>query len=294
MPEEQHPVRRRRQQDEKPAAGILPDRPQPHAESIERAVLAALIRDASGCLDTARSFFKDRVSVFYKPSHREIYNTILELGIADARQVDLLSVAQRLREKNKLEAVGGEIYLAELGKITNVSIDILRRDLDTSSTPTPQTQTTEKMPLGPELDANIKAVKFVLASMLHKKDYADFWGNLEEYIINPSLKKLYKLLREKHTCGEELKISTLYDVFDVESDKVIQDVINFQFSNISSPKEYFLSCAWQMIENELKFRKATLSKQYKEEIANSKKVELLLKINEIDKQLKKKNLGDFI
>ena len=105
MPEEQRPVRRRRQQEEAPVAGILPDRPQPHAENIERAVLAALIRDASGCLDTARSFFKDRLTVFYSPSHREIYNTIVELGKEDSHQVDLLSVAQRLREKNKLEDV---------------------------------------------------------------------------------------------------------------------------------------------------------------------------------------------
>ena len=187
-----------------------------------------------------------------------------------------------------------EIYLAELGKLTNVSIDILRRDLDSSSTPTSTKQAPEKPAPAPELDANIKAVKFVLASMLHKKDYADFWGNLEEYIINPSLKKLYKLLLAKHKEGTELKISTLYDIFDVETDKVIQDVINFQFSTITNPKEYFLSSVWQMIENELKFRKATLSKQYKEEIVSSKKVELLMQINEIDKQLKKKNLGDFI
>ncbi|MBQ2713527.1 MAG: DNA primase [Clostridia bacterium] len=187
-----------------------------------------------------------------------------------------------------------EIYLAELGKLTNVSIDILRRDLDSSSTPLVAKQSIEKPAPAPELDANIKAVKFVLASMLHKKDYADFWGNLEEYIINPSLKKLYKLLLAKHKEGTELKISSLYDIFDVETDTAIQDVINFQFSNITNPKEYFLSSVWQMIENELKFRKATLSKQYKEEIVSSKKVELLMQINEIDKQLKKKNLGDFI
>ena len=124
MPEEQQPARRRRQREEAPAAGILPDRPQPHAENIERAVLAALIRDASGCLDTARSFFKDRVSVFYTPSHREIYNTIVELGSADSRQVDLLSVAQRLREKNKLDAIGGEIYLADLEMVISTTVNI--------------------------------------------------------------------------------------------------------------------------------------------------------------------------
>ena len=145
-----------------------------------------------------------------------------------------------------------------------------------------------------EIDANIKAVKFVLSSMLFKKDYATFWGNLESYIVNPSLKKLYKLILEKHEKGDQLKVSALYDIFDVDEDKVIQDIINFQFSSITNPQDYFLSCVWQMIENELKFRKATLSKQYKEEIVSSKKLELLTEINEIDKQLKKKNLGDFV
>ena len=124
MPEEKAVSRRRRQQEEPAAAGILPDRPQPHAENIERAVLAALIRDASGCFDTAKSFFKDRSTIFYKPAHREIYNTILELGNVDSKLVDLLSVAQRLKEKGKLEAVGGEIYLADLEMTISTTVNI--------------------------------------------------------------------------------------------------------------------------------------------------------------------------
>ena len=124
MPEEQKPAGRKPRSERHDTTGFMPDRPQPHAENIERAVLAALIRDASGCLDTARSFFKDRVTVFYTPAHREIYNTILELGSDDAKQVDLLSVAQRLREKNKLEAVGGEIFLAELEMAISTSVNI--------------------------------------------------------------------------------------------------------------------------------------------------------------------------
>lgn len=186
-----------------------------------------------------------------------------------------------------------QLYLSELSSLTDVSIDILRRDLDSPSHPAPIKEP-EKHPQAPELDANIKAVKFVLSSMLFKKDYANFWGNLESYIVNPSLKKLYKLILEKHEKGDQLKVSALYDIFDVDEDKVIQDIINFQFSSITNPQDYFLSCVWQMIENELKFRKATLSKQYKEEIVSSKKLELLTEINEIDKQLKKKNLGDFV
>ncbi len=124
MPEEQKPAGRKPRSEKNNAPGFMPDRPQPHAENIERAVLAALIRDASGCLDTARSFFKDRLTVFYTPAHREIYNTILELGTDDAKQVDLLSVAQRLREKNKLDAVGGEVFLAELEMAISTSVNI--------------------------------------------------------------------------------------------------------------------------------------------------------------------------
>ncbi len=124
MPEEQKPAGRKPRSEKNNPAGFMPDRPQPHAQNIERAVLAALIRDASGCLDTARSFFKDRVTVFYTPAHREIYETILELGTDDAKQVDLLSVAQRLREKNKLDAVGGDVFLAELEMAISTSVNI--------------------------------------------------------------------------------------------------------------------------------------------------------------------------
>ena len=124
MPEEQKSAGRRPRSEKNSSPGFMPDRPQPHAENIERAVLAALIRDASGCLDTARSFFKDRATVFYTPAHREIYDTVLELGTDDAKQVDLLSVAQRLREKNKLDAVGGEVFLAELEMAISTSVNI--------------------------------------------------------------------------------------------------------------------------------------------------------------------------
>ena len=124
MPEEQKTAGRKPRSEKNDTAGFMPDRPQPHASNIERAVLAALIRDASGCLDTARSFFKDRVTVFYTPAHREIYNAILELGSDNAGQVDLLSVAQRLREKNKLDAVGGEVFLAELEMAISTSVNI--------------------------------------------------------------------------------------------------------------------------------------------------------------------------
>jgi replicative DNA helicase len=50
---------------------------------------------------------------FYKESHKIIYETIKELyGRRDP--IDVISVANRLKEKNQLETVGGRTYLVEL------------------------------------------------------------------------------------------------------------------------------------------------------------------------------------
>ena len=50
---------------------------------------------------------------FYKPAHREIYEAITDLFVK-REPVDVLSVTSRLREKNKLEDIGGSSYLATL------------------------------------------------------------------------------------------------------------------------------------------------------------------------------------
>lgn len=50
---------------------------------------------------------------FYKPIHRDIYEAMLDL-FNHREPLDVLSVANRLKEKNKLEEAGGSAYLATL------------------------------------------------------------------------------------------------------------------------------------------------------------------------------------
>lgn len=50
---------------------------------------------------------------FYKSAHREIYEAMLDL-YNQREPIDVLSVTSRLREKEKLEEVGGSSYLATL------------------------------------------------------------------------------------------------------------------------------------------------------------------------------------
>ena len=103
--------------------GVLPDRAQPHALNVERAVLGAMLREPGSCIDLAVSQF-GRQEVFYVPAHRVIYQTLVELHNT-TRNADLVSLAQLLKERGKLDGVGGEVYLAELdgGISTTVNLE---------------------------------------------------------------------------------------------------------------------------------------------------------------------------
>ena len=94
-------------------AGILPDRARPHAVQVEKAVLGSMLKEPGTNIDLAVEQIGSH-DVFYLPAHREINRVILTLQQKNSGNVDVITVAQRLREEGKLEAVGGELYLAEL------------------------------------------------------------------------------------------------------------------------------------------------------------------------------------
>ena len=104
-------------------AGILPDRAQPHNHKIEQAVLAAMLREPTSCVDIVVSLIGNAPENFYSAAHRDIFLAAIELNAAGTAP-DLLSVAQKLRSMNKLEAVGGELYLAELFSAIATTVNI--------------------------------------------------------------------------------------------------------------------------------------------------------------------------
>jgi hypothetical protein len=87
-------------------AGILPDRAQPHNLKVEQAVLAAMLRDPKGCIDTVVGIIGAAGDAFYSAANRSIFLAALELHRNDATP-DLLTVAQQLQAAGKLEAAGG-------------------------------------------------------------------------------------------------------------------------------------------------------------------------------------------
>lgn len=104
-------------------AGILPDRAQPHNLKVEQAVLAAMLREPKTCIDTVVEKLGIGGEAFYGSANRAIFLAAMELYRNDSVP-DLLSVAQKLKAAGKLDAVGGEIYLAEVYSAIATTVNI--------------------------------------------------------------------------------------------------------------------------------------------------------------------------
>ncbi len=88
----------------------LPEKLPPQSIEAERSLIGCLMMDRDAIFKVA-DFLTPQD--FYKKSHQEIFAVCLEL-FQKGEPIDLLSVSNRLREKNLLEEVGGNSYLTEL------------------------------------------------------------------------------------------------------------------------------------------------------------------------------------
>ena len=92
------------------------DRLPPHSPEAEQGVLGCVLLSPNECLGECVSRFKTGGEVFYDLRHQTIYNTLVELY--DAREaIDIITLQQRLKDKQLLEQVGGIGYLASLPDI---------------------------------------------------------------------------------------------------------------------------------------------------------------------------------
>ena len=86
------------------------DKLPPQSLESEMCLLGGLMLDKEAIIKVA-DLLEPRD--FYKPIHRIIYEAMLDL-FASNEPVDLLSVSNRLKDKAKIEEIGGHSYLTEL------------------------------------------------------------------------------------------------------------------------------------------------------------------------------------
>lgn len=91
---------------ENTSLGKLP----PMDVDIEQAVLGVILLESEAMIRVFKDFQPD---IFYKESHRNIAEVVLDLH-KQYRKIDLLTVMNELKQKGKLEITGGLYYLTEL------------------------------------------------------------------------------------------------------------------------------------------------------------------------------------
>lgn len=87
------------------------DKPMPHNNDIERAVLAGILKEPA-LIDSAIAD-KFSANCFYSHINREIWKACSHMH-GNGEALDLLSVANCLKMAGTLEKVGGDVFLAEL------------------------------------------------------------------------------------------------------------------------------------------------------------------------------------
>src|SRR5882724_13606647 len=89
------------------------DRLPPHSPEAELGVLGCVLLSPNECMGQSIEKFKSGAEVFYDLRHQTIFSALAEMY--DAREaIDLITVQQRLKNKQLLDEVGGIPYLAAL------------------------------------------------------------------------------------------------------------------------------------------------------------------------------------
>ena len=89
------------------------DRLPPHSPEAEQGVLGCVLLSPNECMGECIEKFKGGAEVFYDLRHQTIFNTLVEMF--DSREaIDVITLQQRLKNKQLLEEVGGIAYLAAL------------------------------------------------------------------------------------------------------------------------------------------------------------------------------------
>jgi replicative DNA helicase len=85
----------------------------------EESIISAILIDNDALLDVIETLGPED---FYRTAHQKIYEAVIDL-FDKAEPVDLVTLANKLKEKGQLEEVGGASYLARLGDTVPLAVN---------------------------------------------------------------------------------------------------------------------------------------------------------------------------
>lgn len=178
-----------------------------------------------------------------------------------------------------------EPYLEKVRDLTKIPLDILRRDINIETTK-PSFKIKEPTPPPVVEKGDEKAVKFILASLLHKKDYVD-----ERVDYQKLLEGFEKYLE---IINKNLPLSAIFDDENASDDALLMDIVNFNFSEFENDAErYFKECLWKIAEQKLRKKQEKLNEEYKNCEDLTRRAEIAKMLGKTAIQLKNKSLEEF-
>ena len=185
-----------------------------------------------------------------------------------------------------------EIYLKVLSRKVNISTDVLRRDLFSSTTKiqsqTAKEEAVEDKTFVVRQDGHLKALKFILASIIHKQPYALDALNKNMKFKNSNYQKLYNYAVQSVVNNKPYTISSLFDVFDVDSNPDIKEIIDYDFSFYTDKEIYFEQCFNKIMLIQLKQKQEDLTNLYKQETDMDKRRQIASELMLVTKEIKTK------
>ena len=141
----------------------------------------------------------------------------------------------------------------------------------------------------------VKAEKYILCALLHKKPYAYFKTDVT-YLFSNGRREIYKILSnyiEKEPDAD--LVEKLYTDYQDENQSMIVDIINYNAESAEdeqNEKKYYYDCLWVVYKSYLEARQKELMDEYSNTIDNIKRKEIADKMIDIQLKLKNKKVDE--
>jgi len=182
-----------------------------------------------------------------------------------------------------------EPYLKQIYKITNISLEILKRDMQNLISPSKKVLTKETFKAAILTDNVFKAQMFIIASMLFKKTYAKF-VEINEF-NNFTLEYIYNYIKN---CYENDKLPIISSIFneDMQKDETFEQIINYEFSDDNLDAKYFCDCEKILELDKLYKQQAVVTSLMTDATNVDDRKKYAIKLQEITKMINQKKSGD--
>lgn len=205
-------------------------------------------------------------------------------------------------------SVERELYTPMVSEIASTNIDFIKREIEKKQSGKPifkeieskfsAVKTQQSIDEETEIDENnvvVKAEKYVLYSLIHKKPYAYFKTDVT-YLFSGKRREIYRLITDAVNENPAVNlIDKLYNDYDDDNQSAIVDIINYgasSFEDEQSEKKYYDDCLWKIFKNYLEIKLKELTDEYSGEVDNLKKKELAERIKDITLKLKSKKVDE--